>query len=304
MSISRRRFLLLSSAAAASAPFARLRAQAPASPRASSPTAFESVRRNVGVFTGRGGTIGILSNKDTLLVVDTQYPDTARVCLASVEQRAGRPVDLVFNTHHHVDHTAGNGVFRAHAKKIVAQRRVPDLQRTAYGTSGDPQTYADTTFDKTWSEHAGDERVTAKYYGPGHTGGDAIVHFERAHVVHMGDLIWIDIHPFIDRPGGASVQHWRTTVEAVAKEMPADTIYIAGHARAGHPVSVDRAALLKQRDYFDAALTHVRRGLQQHQSRDEIIALAALPGFEDYQSAPPRLSAAATLGAVYDELTS
>jgi len=54
----------------------------------------------------------------------------------------------------------------------------------------------------------GDERVTATHYGPGHTGGDAIIRFEEANVVHMGDLLFNELHPRVDRPGGASIQNW------------------------------------------------------------------------------------------------
>ena len=63
-------------------------------------TRFRPLRRGVGIFSGRGGTIGWLSSTDALVVVDTQFPDTAAVCLKAVSythldvykrQRACRP---------------------------------------------------------------------------------------------------------------------------------------------------------------------------------------------------------------------
>lgn len=314
MKIDRRQFIVFSSGALAVSPIARVfgaaQAQAPAQPPAQAPAApsipkFDDVRRNVGIFTMRGGTIGWLINTDAVLVVDTQYPDTAKACLDGLKAKtANRPIDVVFNTHHHADHTGGNAVFRAEAKRLIAQARVPDLQRMVAQTTPNAPApvVADATFDKTWSEKFGDETVSAHYNGPGHTGSDAIVHFERAQVVHMGDLLFHERHPRVDRPAGASIQNWITILEKVGKDMPADTIFIAGHAKEGLPVTVDRKAVLHFRDYFDAVLALARKGIAQGQTKEAIAATAALPGFENYQNAAP-LTLAGVLGVAYDELT-
>ena len=59
----------------------------------------------------------------------------------------------------------------------------------------------------------------------------------------------------------------------------------------------------KQRDYLDAVLSFTRKRIAENQSRDEITKTPALPGFEGYMEAPPRLTLAAVLGVAYDELT-
>lgn len=307
MSVTRRQFLYVSSVVggALALPLPRWAfAQAPAAPPA---TQFDVVRREVGIFTGRGGTIGWLVNKDAVIVVDTQFPETAKICLEGLKERAGgRGPDVLFNTHHHGDHTSGNIVFKGVTKRIVAQSNVPGLQKKAAEQAQPPatdqQAYADRTFDEAWNEDAGREHVTARYYGPGHTGGDAIIHFENANVVHMGDLLFHQRHPFVDRPGGASMQNWLKTVETIAKDMPADTLYIAGHSKEGLPVIVRRDALQKQRDYLDAVLTHVRKAIAAGKSKQEATALETLAGFESYEAAPPRLTLATVLGVAYDEL--
>jgi glyoxylase-like metal-dependent hydrolase (beta-lactamase superfamily II) len=266
--------------------------------------AFTPVRRNVHTITARGGTIGWLSNKDALIVIDTQYPDSAKLCLDGLKTKAPRPVDLVFNTHHHIDHTGGNGVFRAVAKKIIAQSKVPELQKMAAAQSpdGPAPVLPDATFDQTWTEHAGDETIAGRYYGPGHTGGDAIYRFVRAHVVHLGDLLWLPFHPRVDRPAGASIQNWLKTLDTVAREMPRDTIYIAGHAKQGTPVTGRVEDVTGFRDYFDAVLTTTRKGIADGKSKDEIAA-SPLPQFASYQSSGSALSLPGVLGVAYDELT-
>jgi cyclase len=263
MSVTRRRFLYLSSAAAVIVPARGLPfAQGqPAPPQ----TSFEALRGNAGIFHGKGGTIGWLSSKDALVVLDSQFPDTAQICLDGLKQKGGRGVDVLINTHHHGDHTGGNSVFKD--AKIVAHRNVPDLQKKAAPAGqADSQVVATTVFDTEWSENVGGERITAKHYGPGHTGGDCVIHFQRANVVHMGDLLFNERHPFIDRPAGASMQNWIKTLDAVASEYPADAIYIAGHAKTGLPLTGDRSLLRRQRDYLDAVLTHAQRGIRDGRS--------------------------------------
>jgi cyclase len=315
MKLDRRQFLAFSSTALAVTPLARVIAQgqppAGAPPQGAAPQAappatpkFEDVRRNVGIFTMRGGTIGTMVNKDAVLIVDTQYPDTAKACIDGLKQKTGnRRIDTVFNTHHHGDHTGGNAVFRAEAGRLIAHANVPELQRkAATAPNAPPPTVADATFDKTWSQDVGDEKVTAYYNGPGHTGGDAIIRFERAQVVHMGDLMFNERHPRVDRPAGASIQNWMVILEKVTKDMPADTIYIAGHARDGGSVTVDRKALLRFRDYFDAVLAFTRKGIAAGQTRDALAATTTLPGFETYQGGGA-LTLGGVLGVAYDELT-
>lgn len=318
MPINRREFLIFSSAAVAAVP---LRGTAFAQAPAPAATRFDTIRRNVGYFTGRGGTIGWLVNGDAVVVIDTQFPDTATIFIEALKQKSDRGIDLLFNTHHHGDHTSGNPIFRPAAKKIIAQARVPELQKQAAqqaaarspaasappapqpAATPAPLVVADTTFDTVWSQRIGDETVTATHYGPGHTGADAVIHFHTANVVHVGDLLFHGRHARVDRPAGASIQNWMTTIETIVRDVPADTIYIAGHSKTDWPVTVGRKELLRQRDYFDAVLSHVRRGLAEKQSREQISALQALAGFEDYQSSPPVLTLAGVLGAAYEELT-
>ena len=310
----RREFIAMSSAVLAGAPWRAgegAQAQQPAQQPPAPQPRFEAIRRDVGYFTARGGTIGWFIGKEAVVTVDTQFPDTARLCVDGLRERAGgRGIDLAFNTHHHGDHTSGNGVFKESAKKLVAHARVPELQKGAVvqapaGGAPPPAApvVADTTFEDKWAETVGSERVTARHYGPGHTGGDAVIHFEKAQVVHMGDLFFHELHPRVDRPSGASIRNWMRTLETVTKEMDAATIYIAGHARPGLPVTTGRKELLRLRDYFDAVLKTTQQAIAKGQSKEELSSLAALPGFETHQGSGTILTLAGVLGAAYDELS-
>lgn len=278
---------------------------ATAGPAPSTPK-FDRLRRNVGVFTARGGSIGWLANSDALAAVDTQFPDTAQQFLEGLPGRGGRMLDVVINSHHHPDHTSGNGVFKPAARAIVAHANVPALQRARAEKDGTlaRQAFADTTFPASWRQELGDEVVSAKYYGPAHTKGDIVTLFEKANVIHMGDLMFNRIYPVIDRPGGASIRGWITRLETVAKTYPSDALYIFGHGNPKFGVTGRRADLLVFRDYLSGLLDYTQKKIDAGEPKHAIVTLENLPGFADYHVAPgPQNRLPGNLSIAYDELT-
>lgn len=281
-------------------------AAAAAGPAANQPptvTAFKALRGGTGIFTGRGGTIGYLSNKDALVVIDAQFPDTAAVCLAGLPDRGQRQIDFLINTHHHGDHTSGNIVFKPVTKTIVAQNNVPKLQFDAAEKAGklNDQIYADTTFPDSWRHDFGSEVISAQYYGPAHTKGDIVVLFEKANVVHMGDLMFNRMYPVIDRPGGARILGWIRILEDIVKTYPRDAIYIFGHGNPKFGVTGGHADILVMRKYLNALLAHVRKEISAGKTKEQIVALENFPGFPDFHlPLPNRLGM--NLSVAYDEL--
>ena len=240
------------------------------------------------------------------MVVDTQYAETAGLCLAGLPGRSERLVDVVFNTHHHKDHTSGNEVFKKSARIIVAQKNVPKLQLRDAERVGDTykQVFADTLFDDVWRRELGDEVVTAQSVGPAHTGGDAVVCFERANVVHLGDLVFNRTYPVIDRVGGADIRGWLAALELVAQDFPEDAVLIFSHANARFGHTGGRPEVLLMRDYLSALLDRAGKAIAAGQSRDELVRLGNMPGFDDFHVPPGRGNRLpANLAAAFDELS-
>lgn len=267
---------------------------------------FTNLRGGIGIFEARGGTIGWLASKDGVMAVDSQYPDTAQMFIDGVKQKSPHAIDLLINTHHHGDHTAGNKAFRPVVKSIVAHANSATWQKKAAETAKTEadQAYPDKTFNDVWRTTIGKETVVAKHYGPGHTSGDIVISFETSNIVHMGDLMFNRFHPYIDRPAGASIRNWIKTLETVPTQHSADTIYIFGHGKEGFGVTGRKAEVAKFRDYLSTVLDFTSKQMKAGKSKEEIGKTAALPGFEDFASpAPPRISLATVLETAYDELS-
>ena len=270
------------------------------------------IRRNVGFFTMSGGTIGYLTAPGATVVVDSQFAPQATAFLNGIKEKGATiPVDFLINTHHHGDHSGGNISFKGSVKKVVAHEKAaehmkapPGAAPPAAGTTPPELLLPDTTFGDKWSANAGDEKMSAKHYGRAHTSGDIVVTFERANVAHMGDLMFNQRHPVVDRAAGATLRNWMKVLEATPKDHDNETIYIFGHANSGLPVTGSAKDLATFHDYIGGLLAFVETQVKAGKSREEVLAMRdPLKGFESFgRFGNP--SARDPLTCAYEELTS
>ncbi len=266
---------------------------------------FTELRNGVGMFSMRGGTIGWLVTDDAIVAIDSQYADTAADFVSGIGQFGGGPEKVLFNTHHHGDHTAGNKVLNEDGYRIIAHEQVPVLQqRTAeVQESEDDQAYAETTFDESYELDLGMETIIAKHYGRAHTSGDAVIWLREANIAHMGDLVFNRMYPFIDRNGGASIKGWIRLLETVADEADSETQFIFGHGNPEYGVTGTANDLLYMRDFLSALLDFTRQQIDDGMSREDIMETTSLEQFPDHYSPSNFLSLSRNLDIAYSELT-
>lgn len=262
----------------------------------------QPLRNNIGIFTESGGTIGWLISDDAVVVIDTQFPHSAEHFLSKLHEITNRKIDVVINTHHHRDHTSGNSVLGKLTDNLVANENAVELQKKFYGSgeNGNLQVYANVTFTDKWTADIGKERVTAKHYWDAHTGGDAFIHFENTNIVHLGDLVFNKVYPFIDRPGGSRLINWARYIEALIKEFDNDTTFIYGH---GSSVYGNMEDLIRMKDFLYALLEYVQKNINYGKTKEEIGELGPVPGFEDQIEAWDG-ALKMSLTSAYEELTS
>lgn len=228
--------------------------------------------------------MGFLLSKEGIVTIDSQFPDSAKNYIDQLRQRHSQPLSYLLNTHHHGDHTSGNIAFKGIVEHVAAHKNSIANQKQQAGRQNtlDKQLLPDVSFETEFKVKIGNEKIKGDYFGPGHTNGDAVYHFEEQNVVHMGDLVFNRRHPFIDRIAGASISNWITILEKVPKEYDKDSLYIFGHAGEGHEVTGTRADLLKFADYLKRLLDFAKSEVKAGRTKEEFLKNTAIPGVTEW----------------------
>ncbi|AGC48742.1 beta-lactamase [Myxococcus stipitatus DSM 14675] len=203
------------------------------------------VAGNVHFVVGKGGNIGVSVGPDGLLIIDNQYAPLAPKIHKALDKLSKKKIEYVVNTHWHGDHVGGNAIFGREGR-IVAHREVRN--RMAAGRSGGmgdpvppakPEALPVLTYDSGMSVYFNGEEIRLLHLPAGHTDGDTVVYFTGSNVVHMGDLFFVDMFPFIDiYNSGGTVEGFVRNVEKVLETLPPGARIIPGHG-----VLSDRAGL-------------------------------------------------------------
>jgi cyclase len=257
---------------------------------------------DIGIFTEKGGTIAFLLTKKGIVVVDAQFPDSAAHLIDELKKKSKKPFKYLINTHHHGDHTAGNIAFKGLAEHVVAhvnskanQLRVAAEQKMA----ADKFHIPDMTFgDEGWSTKVNKETIKAYYFGAGHTNGDAMIHFEKANIVHMGDLVFNRRHPYIDKTAGASIANWIVLLDKAIATFNKDTQFVCGHAGAGYDVVLKAEDLKAFGDYLGNVIKFTESQIRLGKTKEEILKATEIPGSPEWKGD----GIERPLGAAYAEL--
>ena len=266
----------------------------------------ERLTESLFVLMGAGGNIGLSIGEDGPFVVDDQFaPLTAKIKMAIAEV-SDRDVRWVLNTHWHGDHTGGNENFGEGGAFIVAHDNVfkrlnPAEFRELVGERSSQMPDAGmpvVTFDRTMTFHWNGEDIRIFRVAHAHTDGDAVVHFQKGDVVHMGDTFFNGSYPFIDVDSGGNVNGMIHSAEAVLGFATSNTKIIPGHG----PVT-DATGLRSYRDMLmtvrDRVLTMVNDGASQ----EEVLASNPTDGFDEIWAARGDQWTARFVVSVYRSLT-
>lgn len=151
------------------------------------------------------------------------------------------------------------------------------------------------TFNREIRMYLGGKEVQAFHIKRGHTDGDSIIYFPADKVVHMGDLFFNKMIPFIDRAHGASTMEWIETIDAVVARVDPSSQVIPGH---GEVTTVPELKAFKQ--YFADLRAAVKQAVDKGLSRDQAIKEVKLDQYAQLTGYAQRF--ASNVGAVYDEL--
>lgn len=261
---------------------------------------FKELRNNVYIFTERGGTIASYMSNDGLAVVDTQFPEQAGHLIEELKKNGASKVDLLVNTHHHGDHSAGNIAFKGMVDKVIAhENSLLNQKRSAENGKGlDSVLLPTATYAKgSVSEKVGDEKITLHYFGAAHTNGDSFVHFENANIVHTGDLLFNRRVPYIDKSAGANVANWMDVMEKGYNTFDDDTLFVFGHSGNGFEITGTRNDLKAFQNYLGKVIDFVQAGKEAGKSKEELAKAEEIPGAAEWKGTQTR-----AVNAVWMEL--
>ena len=184
-----------------------------------------------------------------------------------------------------MDDTAGNIVYKELTDNIIAHTNSKKNQMASAAQRGteDKQLYPNTLFDKDYKLSVGDEVITMKYYGAAHTDGDIITHFQKANVVHMGDLIFNRRFPYIDKSAGANIANWVSVLDKADKQYPTDAKFIFGHSDNGYEVIGTKEDIKAFKNYLEKLLILGEQAVKAGKSLEELKAnTIVIPGAEEW----------------------
>ena len=238
------------------------------------------LRRNVGIFTEKGGTIGWLMQKKNIVIIDSQFREQAQHLIEEIRKRDDAPIRYLINTHHHGDHTSGNIAFQGIARNVLAHEnsRINQISSAKKNVNEADQLYPDIVFTERWQEKCGDEKIDIQYWGPAHTNGDSIIHFQEANIVHCGDLMFNRRYPYIDKGAGARIDNWIEILQQLQTYFDNDTLFIFGHAAEGYNVTGGKDDLAAFADYLTALLEFVSSEIKAGRTKEQIMAATTIPG--------------------------
>jgi endo-1,4-beta-xylanase len=229
------------------------------------------------VVQGNGGNIGILTDPSGVLMIDAMYSASANSVRQSIKSLpGGNKIRFLVNTHWHGDHTDGNKVFGKEALIIAHENVRPLLQKpqTLLGqTVPALPSYAvpSLTYSNTLNLYIGDETIRLVHYPHAHTNGDTVVYFEKSNVMHMGDMFFNGLFPFMDVDNGGDIENWVRQLDVIIAKAPADVKIIPGHG------SVTGLSMLKDfRQMLHDSAEIVNQAMKEGKTLDQIKA-AGLP---------------------------
>ena len=236
------------------------------------------------MLQGAGGNLGLSVGEDAVFLVDDQYAPLTEKITAAVKAITPKPIKFVVNTHWHGDHTGGNENFGKAGAIIVAHDNVRKRMSTeqfieAFNSRVPPSPRAALpviTFAGATTFHLNGDEIRAIHVPNAHTDGDTIVHFLRNDTVHMGDIYFNGMYPFIDSGSGGSVEGVIAAFDKVLAISTDTTRIIPGHG----PLS-NKAELKAHRDMLAAISARVRDMVRQGRKLEEITAANITAEFDE-----------------------
>ncbi|MCD9459384.1 MBL fold metallo-hydrolase [Marinibactrum halimedae] len=234
----------------------------------------ESIRDGLYMLQAKGGNVGVFIGEDGVFVIDDGYQEVGPAILSAIQTITPQPVSYLVNTHWHGDHTGGNEHIGKSGATIVAHDNVRALLKSGsrleiFNTDYPglpPVALPKITYNDAMTFHWNGDTVVLQHYANAHTNGDGVIFFEKANVVHTGDVFFNGFYPFIDAEHGGSIKGMIKAVDAILARSNDKTLIIPGHG----PLS-SKKELQNYREMLNKAVQLIEPLKKQGLSMAEVI---------------------------------
>jgi len=230
---------------------------------------------NLTLLTGPGGNVVALHGADGKLLVDTFTQLAWDRTKKAIDGLGKGPLKIAIDSHWHWDHTDNNAHVRAagatliaHVNTLKRMRETHDLDVINLHFDPAPDNaLPQRTFKESFQMNFSDEHVALGHFAPAHTDSDIYIHFQKANVLHMGDVFFNGIFSYIDRETGGSINGMIAGAAKMLAMVDNDTKIVPGHGPLGN-----KADLKKFHDMLITARDRVKKLKISGKSLEEAVA--------------------------------
>jgi glyoxylase-like metal-dependent hydrolase (beta-lactamase superfamily II) len=154
----------------------------------------------------------------------------------------------------------------------------------------------DATFNDSAVLHFNGDEIHAFHVENAHTDTDVIVYFQKANVLHTGDLCFAGGYPFIDVPHGGSIDGCISGLNEVMGKIDENTKVIPGHG----PLT-NRKELQAYRDMLSTVRDRISEHVKEGKTVEEVLASNPTADFDEEFS--KQMPTEAFIRIVYDDLS-
>jgi glyoxylase-like metal-dependent hydrolase (beta-lactamase superfamily II) len=271
----------------------------------------DKLKDNLYMMRGGGGNSAVFITSSGVIVVDTKNPGWGQPLLDKIKSVTDKPITMIINTHTHGDHVSGNVEFPATVEVVTHANTAKNMQemRPASGITPAPGTPANIfkdhngrglpkrTFTDKMNIGKGADAIELRYFGRGHTNGDAWVIFPALRVMHAGDIFSGKNIPLLDaNNGGSGVEIGKTLAKAASSVKNVDSIIT------GHSTVMTMADLREYAQFNDDFANAIREAKKKGISADEFAKTWKIPAQYKGYAAPAEARLISNTKIVWDEV--
>jgi len=237
--------------------------------------------------------IGVCIRDGAALALDSgRLPGASAALIRMLHQDMSSQVELLFNTHHHADHTFGNQSFHC---PIMSTKACRDTMREILSTYWAPSEIEQAKVEEPeladeWKDLVitvptaiFEGETTYDFHGlkvifqqvDGHTDGSAVAYFPEFKLLFAGDLVFGDMYPTLLFDGDP--YH---LVEALRNIMTMDVEVVVP----GHGAICDKSTVKKSIDYWNCLISECRdfidSGIENEKIVELLVSICQLDGVE------------------------